>query len=60
VVDRLGGGDSFCAGVLAGIVGGNPAGALAVAETYSALQQTHPGDFNYKYPSETSSSIPEP
>ncbi|HEX4627229.1 MAG TPA: PfkB family carbohydrate kinase, partial [Gemmatimonadales bacterium] len=47
VVDRVGGGDSFAAGLIARLLAGNtPAGALEFAVTASALKLTVPGDFS--------------
>ncbi len=47
LVDRIGGGDSFAAGLIYGLVTGRPhAGALRFAVAASALKQTIPGDFN--------------
>jgi 2-dehydro-3-deoxygluconokinase len=47
LVDRIGGGDSFAAGLIYGIVTGrSPEAALRFAVAASALKQTIPGDFN--------------
>lgn len=47
LVDRIGGGDSFAAGLIFGLVTGRtPADALRFAVAASALKQTVPGDFN--------------
>ena len=47
LVDRIGGGDSFAAGLIYGIVTGRPPdAALRFAVAASALKQTIPGDFN--------------
>ena len=47
IVDRIGGGDSFAAGLIFGLVTGRePAAALRFAVAASALKQTIPGDFN--------------
>ena len=47
LVDRIGGGDSFAAGLVFGLVTGrSPADALRFAVAASALKQTIPGDFN--------------
>ncbi len=47
VVDRVGGGDSFAAGLIARLVGGDPpAEALEFAVAASALKLTVPGDFS--------------
>ena len=47
LVDRIGGGDSFAAGLIYGLVTGRPAdAALRFAVAASALKQTIPADFN--------------
>jgi 2-dehydro-3-deoxygluconokinase len=47
VVDRIGGGDSFAAGLIYGLLTGRtPELALRFAVAASALKQTIPGDFN--------------
>ena len=47
LVDRIGGGDSFAAGLIFGLVTGRPPEeALRFAVAASALKQTIPGDFN--------------
>ena len=47
LVDRIGGGDSFAAGLIYGLVSGRaPESALRFAVAASALKQTIPGDFN--------------
>jgi 2-dehydro-3-deoxygluconokinase len=47
LVDRIGGGDSFAAGLIYGLgTGRTPERALAFAVAASALKQTIPGDFN--------------
>ena len=47
VVDRVGGGDSFAAGLIYGLVSGrSPEAALRFAVAASALKHTIPGDFN--------------
>jgi 2-dehydro-3-deoxygluconokinase len=47
LVDRIGGGDSFAAGLIYAIVTGRPLDAsLQFAVAASALKQTIPGDFN--------------
>ena len=47
LVDRIGGGDSFAAGLIYGMVNGRPLdAALRFAVAASALKQTIPGDFN--------------
>jgi 2-dehydro-3-deoxygluconokinase len=47
LVDRIGGGDSFAAGLIFGLVSGRaPEAALRFGVAASALKQTIPGDFN--------------
>jgi 2-dehydro-3-deoxygluconokinase len=47
LIDRIGGGDSFAAGLIYGLVTGRaPEEALKFAVAASALKQTIPGDFN--------------
>ena len=47
LVDRIGGGDSFAAGLIYGLATGRePGAALRFAVAASALKQTIPGDFN--------------
>ena len=47
VVDRIGGGDSFAAGLIYGLLAGrSPEAALRFAVAASALKHTIPGDFN--------------
>ena len=47
LVDRIGGGDSFAAGLIYGLVTGrSPEASLRFAVAASALKQTIPGDFN--------------
>lgn len=47
LVDRIGGGDSFAAGLIYALLSGrDDAAALAFAVAASALKQTIPGDFN--------------
>lgn len=48
LVDRIGGGDSFAAGLIFGLVTGrSPQEALRFGVAASALKQTIPGDFNH-------------
>jgi 2-dehydro-3-deoxygluconokinase len=48
LVDRIGGGDSFAAGLIFGLASGRaPEAALRFAVAASALKQTIPGDFNH-------------
>ena len=47
LVDRIGGGDSFAAGLIYGLISGrDPDAALRFAVAASALKHTIPGDFN--------------
>jgi 2-dehydro-3-deoxygluconokinase len=47
LVDRVGGGDSFAAGMIYGLLSGrDPEASLRFAVAASALKQTIPGDFN--------------
>ncbi len=47
LVDRIGGGDSFAAGIIYGLVTGrDPEASLRFAVAASALKQAIPGDFN--------------
>jgi 2-dehydro-3-deoxygluconokinase len=47
LVDRIGGGDSFAAGLIYGLITGrSPVDSLRFAVGASALKQTIPGDFN--------------
>ena len=47
LVDRVGGGDSFAAGLIYGLLAGrDPDASLRFAVAASALKQTIPGDFN--------------
>jgi 2-dehydro-3-deoxygluconokinase len=47
VIDRIGGGDSFAAGLIYGLVTGRtPDASLRFAVAASALKHTIPGDFN--------------
>ncbi len=47
LVDRIGGGDSFAAGLIYGLLAGrSPNAALRFGVAASALKQTIPGDFN--------------
>jgi 2-dehydro-3-deoxygluconokinase len=47
LIDRIGGGDSFAAGLIYGLATGRaPEAALRFAVSASALKQTIPGDFN--------------
>jgi 2-dehydro-3-deoxygluconokinase len=47
LVDRLGGGDSFAAGLIFGLITGrDPEASLRFAVAASALKQSIPGDFN--------------
>ena len=47
IVDRVGGGDSFAAGLICGLLDGKPMkDSLEFAVAASALKHTIPGDFN--------------
>jgi 2-dehydro-3-deoxygluconokinase len=47
LIDRVGGGDSFAAGMIFGLITGrDPEASLRFAVAASALKQTIPGDFN--------------
>jgi 2-dehydro-3-deoxygluconokinase len=47
IVDRVGGGDSFAAGLIYGLIHlGSPAEALEFAVAASCLKHSIPGDFN--------------
>ena len=47
IVDRFGGGDSFCAGLLVALAEMPPSEAIRFAVAASALKHTIRGDFNY-------------
>lgn len=48
IVDRVGGGDSFCAGFIYGFLTSNSYGdALRYGNAFSALKHTNPSDFNW-------------
>lgn len=47
VVDRVGGGDSFTAGYLYGLINHDIQRGLSIGAAYSALKHTHPGDLNW-------------
>ena len=47
LIDRIGGGDSFAAGLIYALISGrSPNAALRFGIAASALKQTIPGDFN--------------
>ena len=46
IIDRVGGGDAFAAGLIHGLLKGNPQEAIEFAVAASALKHTIPGDFN--------------
>lgn len=46
IVDRVGGGDSFAAGLIHGLIQRSPKEAIEYAVAASALKHTIPGDFN--------------
>ena len=47
IVDRLGAGDSFAAGFIHGLLGGDLQYALEFGVAASALKHTIPSDFNW-------------
>jgi 2-dehydro-3-deoxygluconokinase len=47
IVDRLGAGDSFAAGLIHGLLGDNPQKGLDYGVAASALKHTIPGDFDW-------------
>ena len=47
IVDRLGAGDSFAAGLIHGLLEGNPQMALDFGVAASAIKHSLPGDFNW-------------
>ncbi len=58
LVDRLGGGDSFSAGLIYGLLtSGSYQLALQYGAAFSALKQSHPGDFNWATKSEVEAQI---
>jgi 2-dehydro-3-deoxygluconokinase len=44
IVDRIGAGDAFTAGIIAGMIDGNPEYAVNLAAAFSAIKQSIPGD----------------
>ena len=58
IVDRVGGGDSFSAGLIYSILNGkSPQEAVDFGGGYSALAHTFPGDFNWATAEETEKAI---
>ncbi len=58
IVDRVGGGDSFAAGCICGMLDGKDMkGALEFGVAASALKHTIPGDFNYVTRSEVDNLV---
>jgi 2-dehydro-3-deoxygluconokinase len=58
MVDRVGGGDSFSAGLIAGLIeGGDPQAAVDFAGAYSALAHTFLGDVNWATRAEAESAM---
>ena len=58
MVDRVGGGDSFSAGLIAGLIEGeDPQAAVDFAGAYSALAHTFPGDVNWATRAEAESAM---
>ncbi len=58
IVDRVGGGDNFSAGVITGLIEGkNPQAVVDFAGAYSALAHTFPGDVNWATRSEAESAM---
>ncbi len=58
LVDRLGGGDSFSAGLIYGwLTHSDWQTALRYAVCFSALKQSHPGDFNWTTRSEVEAQL---
>lgn len=47
IVDRVGGGDSFSAGLIHGLITKQPQDAIEFAVAASAMKHTIPGDFNH-------------
>ena len=58
LVDRVGGGDNFSAGVITSLIEGkDPQGVVDFAGAYSALAHTFPGDVNWATRSEAESAM---
>ncbi len=58
IVDRVGGGDSFSAGLVTGLIEGmHPQAAVDFAGAYSALAHTFPGDVNWATRTEAESAM---
>lgn len=52
MVDRVGSGDAFAGGFLAGYLNGGAARGVRYGVGMSAIKQTHPGDVVYTTPDE--------
>ena len=58
MVDRVGGGDNFSAGLISSLLGGKgPQAAIDFAGAYSALAHTFPGDVNWATRAEAESAM---
>lgn len=57
IIDRVGGGDAFSAGLIHGLLTRNPDDAIEFAVAASALKHTIPGDFNHVSEAEVESLI---
>ena len=58
IVDRVGGGDSFSAGLIYGLLNGkHPQKTVDFAGAYSALAHTFPGDFNWATAEEAEKAV---
>ena len=57
IVDRLGAGDAFAAGLLHGLIDGDLPKGLEFGVAMSALKQTIPGDWAWVTPSEVEEVI---
>jgi len=58
IVDRVGGGDSFSAGLITSLLEGkDPQAAVGFAGAYSALAHTFPGDVNWATRSEAEAAM---
>ena len=58
IVDRVGGGDSFSAGLIYGLLNGkHPQETVDFAGAYSAIAHTFPGDFNWATAEEAEKAV---
>jgi 2-dehydro-3-deoxygluconokinase len=58
IVDRVGGGDNFSAGLITSLLEGlDPQAAVDLAGAYSALAHTFPGDVNWATRSEAEAAM---